>query len=775
MPINKEQIRKTIQHHDSSSMKLLRSDVLSPLGKKPEIALHRAQTYTQFFQESGNTPWVLKKAKAFRKHLQTVPLYIRNHDLLAGSICETPGAMPLFPELGIGECDIYLNENPHRKGYLQGKIPQDISDYWEHTNAHSFLREYQKDVLGYKVQDIEKVHQAGWQFTSCQAHLSPDFSALLHVGIHGVLHNLDSTWSAHATNPEGLIFLSACKESLLGLSEWIYRYGEFAKQQAKIVSGTMRKQQLEQIANTAYKVSRKPPETFYEAISLIWYAYQAMHIEGNGYSCNPGRLDQLLYPYYVEDIKKGLVSDDTVITLFENFFLKMKDNTFWGPEHNLTQGIVVSGSNQQGEDQTNELSWYLMKACNTMKLPEPLVWLRWHETVDTDFLHYCLEVLGDSTCFPLFMNDAVVVKMLKNCGVSEKDAFDYVPVGCNEIGIPGKLYYKNGGGVGYLEILQKLLEKAELGDAPANYKELQRFIEKQATEEIVDSYTDNLLITYVQKEFKQVPLTSCFFDGAFDRGVDCSWVATYNIPTIGCGFFPTFVDSIAAIKKSVFEDKTLTLSHIAQACKDNFAEHETVRSVLQKAPKHGNGHAYTNEIATWVSHMQQKIVHAYCKHPYSGSSYQPNCVTRSSGVVQGSKTGATPDGRLAGTPLPSSVAASVGAEQSGPTGVLTSLLALDASECWCGGYNANIRFANRMFSSLADREKLMTLLRVFFTEGGQELQMNSIDSKVLRAAKKRPEEYSDLVVRIAGFSEYFTRLHPKLQDEIIARESHGSA
>jgi len=182
----------------------------------------------------------------------------------------------------------------------------------------------------------------------------------------------------------------------------------------------------------------------------------------------PDRLDQLLHPFYLADKEAGRLDDEGALTLCENFILKQRDNTFWGVEHNLTQGLVVGGSTPDGEDQTNELSWLFITAAGNMSVPEPLVWVRWHPSIDPDFFDHCLATLAGSTCFPLMMSDTAVPAMLMALGVGRDDAFDYVPAGCNELAIPGQAYFNPGAHVGYLHALEQAITdgKGYRGDPP---------------------------------------------------------------------------------------------------------------------------------------------------------------------------------------------------------------------------------------------------------------------------------------------------------------------
>lgn len=731
-----------------------------------DVALHRAVVFTRCFQRHENEPWIVRKAMALREYFETAPLYLREGDGIAGSISEKPGAMPVMVELGIGENNIYLGERPDRAGYLRGKVPEDIRDYWKNRNLWG---RYRTEILGQppvKSHDELPANCPHYKFLSNQGHLCPSYRELLRVGIGGLRRKLAAR-RQDETNAEALAFLSAADHTLAGLSAWAQRYSEFAKQ------GEMRR--------ICAKIATQPPETFREALQLIWLAHQAIHIEGHGYSCTPDRLDQLLLPFYQAD----RLDDAEVIRLTENFVLKMFDNTFWGPEHHLTQGFVVGGSTPDGRDLTNKLSWLMLEGATNMALPEPLIWLRWHPNIDQKFFDFGLARLRRTTCFPMLWNDSVVTEGLMALGISREDAFNYVPVGCNELGVPGQLYFNPGANCDYLPAIEAALTNGKgyrhqwnrPGIAPPSC-ELKTFERLGATvgayirEGIRQSYHDEMQLLEAQMQWGQTPLTSCFFDGCVEKARDLSQGTKYNILSCGGSAFANAVDSLAAVREVVYEKKQATLEEVAAACAANFKDHERLRAKLRAAPKHGNDDPRVEEIIRLVERLRDEPMKEICRDPRDGSKFGNSHVVRSSAVTMGLVTPATPDGRLAGTPLANSVAAAQGCERSGPTATLNSVCKLNAAQSWQCAYQVNIRFHAGMIADAGQREKLRAMLNVYFQNGGQELQINVVDSAALRAARENPDAYRDLVVRVAGFSEFFVNLTPEMQEEIIARTEH---
>ncbi len=749
----------------AASVKALRGDIVaSPLS----VGLERARAFTRIWQENEGAPWIVKKAMALREHLRTVPLYLRPHDLIAGSISERPGAMPLMVELGIAENDIYTGEYPHRCGYLRGQVPAEIADYWEHRNLWGRYRAWRRTVEG-----VEEPRGEGayYKFISNQGHLSPAYSELLSVGLEGILERVQAR-RADEIDPDALEFLAAAEQALLGVMEWTERYAAFLDEKAGRCHDTTRSRELREMARIAAVVPRRPPSTFREALQAVWFCHQAIHIEGHGYSCTPDRLDQLLFPFYDTDRAAGRLNEEEALALCANLLLKMRDNTFWGPEHNLTQGLVVGGSTPDGEDQTNDLSWLFIRAAAEVSLPEPLIWLRWHPNIDPAFFDFCLEALTRTGCFPLMMSDSAVPAMLMGLGVEREDAFNYVPAGCNEIAVPGQAYYNPGASVNYLTALRQTMDG---GYALPDFGAFVGEVGRQMREQVRRSCARERGVLDAQMRWGQTPLTSCFFDGCVERARDMTLGTKYKILSCGGAFFPNMVDCLAAVREVVYERKEATLEGVAAACRADFAGHEGLRRKLLAAPKQGNDDPRLQEIVRLVERLRDEPVKEICRDRRDGTPFGNSHVVRSAAVRSGRKTGATPDGRRAGKPLAPSVAASCGCERNGPTALLNSILMLDPVRSWQCGYNVNMRLSRPTLAEPATRRKVADMLRAYFLRGGQEMQINCVGNDVLRAAQEQPEKHRDVVVRVAGFSEFFVNLTRDIQEEIIARTEYGEA
>jgi pyruvate-formate lyase len=757
----------------------LRRGILeSPVG----VALHRAKVFTRVFREHEGEPWIACKGLALREYLRSVPLYIRPEDRIAGSISETPGAMPVFAEIGIAENNIYTGENPNRAGYLRGQVPAEIREYWMNRSLWGQAR---TAILGQQpFRSVDEVpRETGYKFICNQGHLSPSYTEVLRVGLGGIIRKVGERKQAER-DPEKLAFLTAAENAAYGVSEWAVRYSRFLAGEAANARGA-RAGELREMSHIAAKVATEPPGTFREALQLIWFLHQAIHIEGQGYSCTPDHTDQILYPFYAADRKAGRITDAEVLSLCENFVLKMYDNTVWGPEHHLTQGLCCGGSTADGTDLTNRLSWLFMEGATNLGLPEPLIWMRWHPHIDQEFFEFCLTRIARSTCFPLMWNDKAVPAGLMGLGVSREDAYNYIPVGCNELGIPGQFYFNPGANADYLRSIESALTSgrgyagrkkstplAKPTEELNTFEDFSAAVGAYLRSSIGQSYQNDMKDLAAQMRWGQTPFTSCFFDGCVEKGHDLTQGTKYNILSCNGIFFANAVDSLAAIREVVYRKHEATLTEVAAACAANFKGYERLHAKLLAAPKHGNDDPRLDDLILLVERLRDEPMKEICHDPRDGTKFGNTHVVRSSAVRSGHNTPATPDGRLAGTPLASSVAASVGVERAGPTALLNSVCKLHGPTSWQTGYQVNIRFQAGMITNKVNRQKLRAMLNVYFQNGGQELQVNAVDTDMLRAAQKHPELYRDLVVRIAGFSEFFVNLSPDMQEDIIAREAY---
>jgi len=750
------------------------------LNAEDDVCLDRARIITESYKANSADSPVIKRAKGIRDVLCRMKQYILPGELIVGNLTSKPGAWVVFPEFGFEENRIVHNEHPELVGFFSSRIPDDLREFWSDKNLAAHYRAYMRSVLG-----SEAGTGGGWSVSSGLGHITIDYGRALRDGFDETANRIRKRRDEiQRDDPEGAEYLTAMLLCIEGAICYAERYADLVQAEAKDCPDHQRKKELLEIARICRHVAHNPATNFREACQLFWFVHQIMHIEGNGYSMSPGRFDQYMYPYFKADRERGRITDEEAIELLENLWLKFVANTVWGTKHNETQSLVLSGSDASGRDLTNELSYLCLKATADVRTYEPLVWVRWHKGIPQDFFDECLRMLADGLGFPIFLSDEVVPEMMMNLGVSREDAYEYVPIGCNELGITGKLWFRGTCGLGYLRALQLAMNggrdwntgklcgaKTPPPSELRTFDDLLRALADQLRLQADNNFRNSQALLLMHQRYGQLPFTSAFMSGCIERARDLTIRSDYNVQCSGGNAFANLVDCVVALKTVVYEQRTASLEEVIEACKANFKGYEGLRKKLLAAPKFGNGDERADTIANMLSRLRNEVI-SHIRDSRDGTPLAANHVVRSSSVPAGRQTPATPDGRLAGTPLANSIAAAQGTDRNGPTGLLNSVIALDAPRNWRGGYNVNLRLDPELLRHEESRRKVAAMLSSYFERGGQQLQINAISSDVLRDAQKHPERYSNLIVRVAGYSDYFVNLRRDVQEEIIARTEH---
>ena len=495
----------------------------------------------------------------------------------------------------------------------------------------------------------------------------------------------------------------------------------------------------------------------HEALQSILLVHYAMHIEGHGYSVSPGRLDQLLYPYFNEE--------DNTTELFAAFLVKAYANDLWG-SHSKTQAITLGGCNEKEECQCNELTHLWLDAMEMARVNDPHVFLRWHSNTSDKIKQKATRILMQGYSMPMIVGDEETTKGLIAKGVSKEDAWNYVINGCNEIGIPGKLIFVSAG----MPEIQSFREVV-MDHKSDRYNSIDQFIKATAARcnEKVQKNLENLTASIKERaEIYPTPLTSSLMTGCLEKGKDLYEAVHYpfyNLLSIG---YTNTINAMTAVNQLVLKDKSISMVELRAALENNFKGYEKLHQQIMNAPKWGNDEEQASEIALkWLSarHKMTLGLENKPEHPV----LMEELVTRSLHHVFGRSIKATPDGRMDYEPLADSVGAQQGYSANIPTAVLNSVANMQSSVNWPGGYNLNITLPlmTNHNENTVNNIKIMT--DVFFETGGQEIQINALSEEMLLDAIKHPEKYPFLIVRVAGFNGYFTKLSDTEQREMINR------
>jgi len=628
--------------------------------------------------------------------------------------------------------------------------------------------------------------------TDTQAHIVLGHKNVLRLGFLGLQAEARARRATAETDDERA-FLEAVELTCDAMRAFSERFATLARAEAALATDAERRAELEQIADTCARVPWLPPTTFAEAVQAMWFTQNAAIISyGAGSGITPGRVDQLLWPYYAADVARGALSREHALRLIEELVIKLNDNVIIWPNiggvrlNHLgsdVENITLGGVDAAGNDATNELSSLFIEAITTTSLATTASF-RVSKQSPKDFVRKVVAV-HRQTSSPAFLNDETTIAAMVRDGYTLEAAREYCLVGCVEPSGNGDTYGATGGSKIYFPTALDLVfnrgrttffgkqDGADTGD-PARMATFEEFLSAfyRQLESLVDWVTvaTNLRDEIWAERFHN-PLISSTIDGCIERAKDMTCGgARYNFGAVGGGGLGTVVDSLVAIRTFVFEQKRVTMRELAVALASDFRGREDLRQLLSSGPRFGNDLPEVDRLAS-------ELVARFCamvaaKKTACGGHYKASLISYGLNVYEGALEPATPDGRHAGEPLSNSMSPSNGAERRGPTAALNSLAAIDHTHIGYGN-SVNMRLPVAILSSDKGVDSVAHLVRGYFDEGGFHIQFNTVDTATLRAAQARPDDYADLIVRVSGYSAYFTRLGRSIQDDIIGRAELG--
>lgn len=780
------------------------------LSTKATLCPERARIYTQVYQDHQALPVVRRRGLALRRTLEQMTIGIEPDELVVGSHSSHPKAAPIFPEYATGwiEAEIDAIDKRPAEAYLAtDEVKAELKEICRWWKGKT-LQEHAHALLSPELEELHatKIIKAEGNMTSGDGHVAVNLRKVLQLGVGGyrglvaqALAGLDDTSFADLKKRQ--LYL-AMLDVLDGLSAYIGRFAALAARQAGGAE-TRRAAELTTIAATCTAITEGAPANFRQALQLCLFVQIVLQIESNGHSLSFGRLDQYLGASYDRDLAAGVIDRDTAKDLLCWTWLKLTaikkvrsaSHTRTSGGGPLYQNVTIGGVDAGGKDATNALSFLILESVGEMKLTQPNLSVRYHAGMSAAFLAAAVEVIEKGFGMPAFNNDEVVVPGMLRLGVSLEDARDYSAIGCIEVAVPGKWGYRTTG-MSFLNFMRVLVltlhdgrdpssGKTFLGgtgtlntfaDFPALMAAWKAQIEYYARATVaIDVAVDTALEDLVPDV-----LCSTFTDDCIGRGKHLKeggavydWVSGLQVGIANLG------NSLAALKKLVFEEKLIGRQELLDALENDFAggAGEVLRQrLLNQAPKFGND---DDEVDRLVVEAYGYFIDAIEKLPNTrrgrgplGGGYYPGTSSISSNVPSGSEVGATPDGRHAGTPLAEGCSPSSGTDQLGPTAVFQSIGKLPAERIF-GGVLLNQKLSPQSLQSPEDKKKLEALVRTFFDDlKGWHVQYNIVSRETLLAAKKDPEKYRDLVVRVAGYSAFFRDLAADTQDDIIARTEH---
>ncbi len=774
---------------------------------KPAICIERARYITHYLEQHDSpedTP-ELRQAKAVRYFLQNKSARFVDQNLLAGSTTSKPLGAPLFPEFFA----LYLwpeldtvstrEKNPMTLTAAEAdELNFEIFPFWMDKNVIERAREQfgnQKCLQLFENLSFYLAGKAG-----CISHAVPLYQPMLEFGLEGLIDQAATRAHQFATDQslkarQMTTFYQALQIALQG----IMVHAEHLAEQAEYLADVSDKPEIvnhfKKIAKVCRHVPAKPARTFREAVNAIWICQVGIHAENINMAMSPGRLDQILYPYYQDDIEKNILDVEETIELLGCLWLKLSDNVTMVPEASeemfggagTVPAVTLGGIDQDGKDCVNDLTYIMLRVTELLKTRDPNVNARYHyEKNSQQYCRRVSEVIINTRAVPAFFNDVKNIEALVGQGESIEHARDYAVIGCVELASSGRDYPASSSImlnlIACMEMAlyqgkRPITEDDQIGPvttAPEDINSFESFWEifKEQTKYLISQAIRlNENFGAVHQQMMPSPLLSAFFEGPMDKGKDLiQGGAIYNSSGATHIGFANVVDSLSAVEFAVFKEKKCTFKELIGAVKNNFKgnDGEKLRVYLQnRVPKFGTEHPIARKNARNLIHFLYKTYQSYTN--YRGGRYRPAYWTMTNHAGLGALSSALPDGRRAKELLASGITPVSGAapELTACLNAVAELGGYEVPGCWA----LNIKYTPEE-NQEAQEQRFAQTVEAYFRSGGQQVQFNVMTYEMLVDAKKNPQNYPELMVRVSGYSAYFKHLNEHMKDELIYRTQY---
>jgi len=773
----------------------------------PTICTHRARTYTAVYRETEGEPAAIRRGKAFQRYCEEKPVVIQDDELIVGN----PGCRPRYvtvapdyswqwvldelDELSARENDPYLISEEQKK-----ELREEIFPYWKGKSLHEY-------ILGHLPPETRRLaHRTNLLGNEARrvrghSHAVPGYgNKVFPKGFKGIEETAKKTLSRLSyQNPadhEKIHFLEAVILCCQGMKILGERHAAEARRLAEIEEDAERRGELLEIAEVCDWVPYNPPRTFREAVQTCWFVQMGVKMVQAGTGHGLGRFDQYMYPFYQRDIKAGKLTREKAQELIECLWIKnaeivpilSKYQARHAAGYNTSMNINAGGLTREGEDATNELSYMCLQATYDVRLTNPTLSVRVHKNSPERFLMKAAEVIRTGCGMPQVHSDEVGIRMMLACGTSIEDAYDYDIMGCSEAQVQGKMWkYSDAGPLNMGACVEwalndgysRMLEGQERWGLPTgdprkfkSYEELEDAFKKQVAYLTKHNCIEQMVVEEAHINVCPEPYVSSLFEGPVETGMDyLRGGCLYNVgPAPSYTGLADAANSLAAVKKFVFEDKTLTMAELVRALDNNFEGKEDLRlMLLNRGPKYGKDDDCVDDIVRRVADFcaEESQRHVSIRGCKCVSGMFPVSANTPLGMV----VGGLPSGRQAGKPLADGISPQQGTDKS-PTEVIKSVTKWDHARHLNGGM-LNLKFTPSVLAGESGLRNFVSLLRTYLDQGGWHVQFNVIDVATLRDAQEHPDKYPALMVRVAGYSAYFNDLSREVQNDIISRTEHS--
>ncbi|MGL4912733.1 MAG: (2S)-3-sulfopropanediol dehydratase [Romboutsia sp.] len=813
----------TVNHEDWSPYKRVNNLRQAFLDRPYDVDVERLRLVTEAYKRTEGYARKLQCAYAFENILLNTKLYIYDEDLILGEIAAPAKASPIYPEFSakwiIDEIlhspfeerandQFYIRNNEERKEIVE------LCKYWEGKTIDDLVNSRLEDEQSKGSQLGKRIFQTNVYHYAGVGHLAIDYAKLMKVGYNGLIeeakNSLEKLSKKDVEYGDKKDFYQAVIIMHEAAKKYIKRYAKLAEEYALEEKDTKRKQELEAMGNNCHEIAGEPPKTFWQAMQLFNIATTLIQIEGNGHSISYGRMDQWLYPYYEADMKNGTLTKEFALEIIEVQYVKMNNPTKLKDKGTVIvrngrgfggESLTIGGVDKDGNDATNDLTMLMLEGSAHTRMMNPWVCVRMHENTPYELKVKTVECIRAGYGHPKIFNDAPTIKGMMRKAMTLEEARDYCVVGCVEPSLPGKEFgWHDAAYVNTAKMMEMVINGGRCLDCGPHcgrweicgsigkqigpntgsletyksFAEVLESVDKQFAYWCDQMCSSLNIIDNAHRSLKPTPYVSAFFEDCLKSGKDMTeGGAKYNGIGPQASGIATCADSLATIKQLMFEERRYTGSELLQAVKDNWGEgHEKLYALVNSSKVHhyGNDDDYADELFKYM-------FECYCRNirgrkTLRGGEYSPGVYSVNANVGMGLFTNATLDGRRACEAISDNmgpVHTDGGSHDiCGPTAVANSVAKVDHSLA-TNGTLLNLRFPQDAVSGIEGRDNLISFIDEYLSKYAMHVQFNIMSSETMRAAQKNPENYRDMLVRVAGYSAYFIELGKPLQKDLIQR------
>ena len=771
------------------------------LKQVPSITTHRARAVTKITKENPGMPKIELRAKCFRYCCETAPLVIQDNELIVGAPNGAPRAGAFSPDIAwrwmVDEIDT-IGSRPQDPFYIADEDKRVMRDelfpFWEGKSVDEYCESQYREAGVWELSGESFVSDCSYHALNGGGDSNPGYDVILMK--KGMI-DIQNEAKEHLAmldyeNPDDLdkiYFYKSVIDTTEGVMAYARRMSQYAAELAAKETNPQRKEELLKISEVNARVPAHKPETFWEAIQAVWTIESLLPVEENQTGMSIGRVDQYMYPYYKADLDAGRMNNFQAFELAGCMLIKMSEMMWITSEggskffagYQPFVNMCVGGLTRDGRDATNELTYLLMDAVRHVKIYQPSLACRINNKSPQKYMKKIVDVVRSGMGFPACHFDDTHIKMMLAKGVSIEDARDYCLMGCVEPQKAGRLYQWTSTSYTQWPICIELVLNhgvplwygkqvtPDMGDLDQyqTYEQFDAAVKEQIKYVTKWTAVATVISQRVHRDLAPKPLMSIMYEGCMEKGRDVSaGGAMYNFgPGVVWSGLATYADAMAAIRKLVFDDRKYTLKQLNEALKADFEGYDQIKADCLAAPKYGNDDDYADMIAadlinfTEMEHRKYKTLYSVLSH---------GTLSISNNTPFGQLTGASAGGRRAWTPLSDGISPTQGADFNGPTAIIKSVAKLSNDNMNIGMVH-NFKLMAGLLDTPEGENGIITLLRTACAFGNGEMQFNYMDNNTLIDAQKHPENYKDLVVRVAGYSAFFTELCKDVQDEIISR------